>query len=190
MTTGAGLQGYSTWRKFVVLVAAVLGLLAGLCTVFALVVTMAQAWQEHAQAQWPEATAQVQQCALAVYTHKPKRYWIDCSISYVVRGQEIVSHVHSFSVRDPQRVIAQYPARQFERMQDWVDEHPQETSIKVHYDPANPRKAIVFEAGMPLGGPRTPDNLKLLGFFAASCVVLLAIARVARPRPSVGIGAS
>jgi hypothetical protein len=35
---------------------------------------------------------------------------------------------------------------------------------------------------MPLGGPQTPNNLKLLGFFAALCVVLLAIARIAWPR--------
>jgi hypothetical protein len=41
-----------------------LGLFAGLCSTFALVVTMAEAWQEHAQAQWPVATARVERCGL------------------------------------------------------------------------------------------------------------------------------
>jgi hypothetical protein len=31
---------------------------------FALVVTAAQAWQEHAQARWPEVTAHVDRCGL------------------------------------------------------------------------------------------------------------------------------
>jgi hypothetical protein len=44
-----------------------LGLLvvfSGLCTIFVLVATAAQAWQEHAQARWPEVTARVEKCGL------------------------------------------------------------------------------------------------------------------------------
>jgi hypothetical protein len=158
-----------------------LGLLAGLCTVFALVATAAQAWQEHAQAQWPTATAHVQRCGVDIYIHKPESYWIDCSLSYTVGGEDIVSHVHSRSTPAPRRVISQYPARQIEQLQEWVDEHPEGTPIAVHYDPANHGKAVLIVTDMPLGGPRTPDNLKLLGFFGVSFAVLLAIARVAWP---------
>jgi hypothetical protein len=165
-------------------------LFAGLCTVFALVVSAAEAWVEHAQAQWPQATAHVQRCGVDIYTHKPESYWIDCSLSYTVRGEEIMSHVHSRSIPAPQRVISQYPTRQFDQLQEWVDEHPEGTPIMVHYDPANHTKAVLVTTDMPLGGPRTPDNLKLLGFFAVSCAVLVTIARVARPRaarvPGVG----
>jgi hypothetical protein len=172
------------------LVAGFLGLFAALCTVFVLVVTAAEAWVEHAQSQWPKATARVQRCGLDIYIHKPESYWIDCTLSYTVRGEEIVSHVHSRSTPAPRRVISQYPARQFEQLQDWVDEHPEGTSIAVHYDPANHKKAVLVTTDMPLGGPRTSDNLKLLGFFAVSCAVLLAIARLARPRTAAvrGIG--
>jgi hypothetical protein len=178
------------WRGWVVLLAGFMGLFAGLCTVFALVVTAAEAWVEHAQAQWPKATARVQRCGLDIYIHKPESYWIDCSIIYTVRGEDIVSHVHSRSTPAPQRLIWQYPAGQFEQLQEWVDEHPEGTPIAVHYDPANHKKAVLVTTGMPLGGPRTPDNLKLVGFFAVSCGVLLAIARVARPRtaPVRGVG--
>jgi hypothetical protein len=159
-----------------------MGLCAALCTVFALAVTAAQAWEEHAEAQWPQTTARVQRCGLAIYTHKPESYWIDCSLTYTVRGEEIVAHVHSRSVAAPQRVIYQYPAGQLELLQKWADEHPEGTPITVHYDPANHKKAVLVTTDMPLSGPRTPNNLKLLGFFAVSCAVLLGIARVSRPK--------
>lgn len=160
--------------------AAVLGLLAGLCTVFALVVTAAEGWVEHAQAQWPHTTARVERCGLDVYTHKPESYWIDCSVSYTVRGEDIVAHVHSRSTPAPRRVIWESSPDQFGLMQEWVDEHPEGTEIVVHYDPANRKKAVLVRTDMPLGGPHTPNNLKLLEFFAVSCVVLLGIARVVR----------
>jgi hypothetical protein len=52
MTTGTVQKGPLMWLGLIVLV-----VLLGLCTTFALVVTAAQAWQEHAQARWPEVTA-------------------------------------------------------------------------------------------------------------------------------------
>ena len=67
-------------------------------------------------------------------------------------------------------------------VEDWVDAHPQGMPIAVHYDPANPKKAVLVATDMPRGGPRTPNNLRLLGIAALSCVVLLTIARVGRPR--------
>lgn len=170
------------WRRFVLVGAGVLGLFAGLCTLFALVVTAGEAWVEHAQAQWPRSLAQIQRCGLDIYVHRPESYWIDCSVSYTVRGQDMVAHVHSRSVPSPQRTVWEYPAGRFEQMQEWVDEHPEGTTIAVHYDPAHRGKAVLVDTDMPLGGPRTPDNLKLLGFCAVSCAVLLAIGRIARPR--------
>jgi hypothetical protein len=190
MATKSASKAPPGWRGWVVLLALPLGLLAALCTVFALVVTMAQAWQEHAEAQWPEASARVQKCGLDIYMYKPRSYWIDCSLSYTVRGQDIVSHVHSRSTPAPRRVISQRPARQFEQLQEWIDRHPEGSPITVHYDPANHSKAVLVVTDMPLSGPRTPDNLKLMGFFAVSCAVLLAITRAAWPQDAAvrGIG--
>jgi Protein of unknown function (DUF3592) len=189
MTTAGMSKRSPGWRGWLLLLAGFFGLFAGLCTVFALVVSAAEAWVEHAQAQWPTATAHVQRCGVDIYTHKPESYWIDCSLSYTVRGEEILSHVHSRSIPAPRRVISQYPTRQFDQLQEWVGEHPERTPITVHYDPANHKKAVLVTTDMPLGGPRTPDNLKLLGFFAVSCAVLLTIARVARPRTGTVRGA-
>jgi len=182
MTVPGMSQNVPKWRGYVVLLASFMGLFAGLCTAFALVVTAAEGWVEHAQAQWPKATARVQRCGVDIYTHRPESYWIDCSLSYTVRGEEIVAHVHSRSTPAPRRVIAQYPAQQFEQMQEWADEHPEGTEIVVQYDPADHRKAVLVTTDMPLGGPRTPDNLKLLGLLAVSCAVLLVVARIAWPR--------
>lgn len=170
------------WRGWVLLLAGFMGLFAALSTVFALVVTAAEGWVEHTQAHWPTSTAHVQRCGLDPYTYQSEAYWIDCTLSYKVRGEEIVSHVHSRTTPDPRRVIWQYPKGRFEQMQEWVDEHPEGIEIEVHYDPANHKEAALVTTDMPLGGPRTPSNLKLLGFFAVSSVVLLTIARIARPR--------
>ena len=179
------LQNLPKWRRLVLLLASFFGLAAGLCTVFALVVT---GWQEHTRAQWPEATAQVQRCDLDLYMHKPESYWIDCSISYMVGGERIVSHVHSRSTPAPRRVIWQYPPGQFERLQEWVNAHPTGTPIAVHYDPVNQSEAVLVATDMPLGGPRTPGNLNLMEIAALSCVVMVAIARITRPRSAAVSG--
>jgi hypothetical protein len=167
--------------QLVWLAVAGLGLFAGLCSIFALIVTVAEGWQEHAQAQWPQATSLVQRCGLDIYTHRrTEAYWINCRISYLVGTEEIVTKVHSRSTPAPRRVISQHPALQFGLMQDWVDQHPPGTLIAVHYDPANHNKAVLVATDMPLGGPSTPENLKLLGLTAGSCALLLAIAGLTR----------
>jgi uncharacterized protein DUF3592 len=190
MTTIDGAPSLPKWRGFVVFLLGFMGLFAVLCTIFALLVTAAEAWVEHPQAQWPTATARVQRCGLDIYTYGSNAYWIDCSLSYTVHGEEIVSHVHSRTIPDPRRVIWQYPKGRFEQLQEWVDEHPEGTPIAVHYDPANYKKAVLVTTDMPLGGPRTPNNLKLLEFCAISAAVLLTIARVLRPRADAvrGVG--
>jgi len=179
MTEGVR-KGQSVW-----LALPVLGLLAGLCSIFALVVSLAEGCQEHAQAQWPEAMARVQTCGVDIYMQEPESYWIDCRISYLVGAEEIVTKVHSRITPAPRGVIWQYPAMQIGLMQEWVDAHPQGTPVPVHYDPANHKKAVLVPTDMPLGGPRTPGNLKLLGVAAGSCALLLAIARITRPSGGV-----
>jgi len=180
MTTGSAPKTQLTWRGFVGL----MGLFAGLCTIFALVVTVAEGWQEHRQAQWPAAVARIQGCGVDP-TSSGERSQIICRLSYVVGGDEIVTKVYSRSIPSPKTVIWEYPSNSIGRLEEWVDAHPEGTEIEVHYDPANHKKAALVATDMPLGGPRTPSNLRLLGFVAVSCVVLLAIARsvnTTRPR--------
>src|SRR6202035_6085374 len=116
MSTEGVRKGPLLWLALVVL-----GFFAGLCSMFALVVTAAQAWQEHAQAQWPQAAATVQTCAVEIYMHKQKSYWIECRISYPVGAEQVVTRVHSRSSPAPSRVVSQHPTAQIDLMQDWVD---------------------------------------------------------------------
>jgi Protein of unknown function (DUF3592) len=165
------------WRGLV----ALMGLFAGLCTIFAFVVTVAEARREYAQAQWPEATARVERCGLhPTSTGRRDRYYIDCRLGYVVSGEDEVAKLYSRTVPSPE--TWQYPPNQIGPLQQWLDEHPEGTQIAVRYDPDNPKKAVLIATDTPLGGRRTPTNLRLLGFMAVSCIVLLAIARITRPQ--------
>jgi len=181
MTTAGMRTGQLFW-----LGVAVLGLFTGLCSIFALVVTVAEGWQEHAQAQWPETTARVQTCGVDLYTHRPEAYWIDCLVSYSVGAEEVVAKVHSRSTPAPRRVISQHPTTQIEIMERWAEAHPPGTPIAVRYDPVHHKNAVLMATDMPLGGPRTPDNLRLLGVAAGSCALLLAIARITKPSSGGG----
>ena len=165
-----------------------MGCFAALCTIFAFVVTVLEAWQEHAQAQWPEVTARIQKCVVSVSRKSRQRasenrggyYYIDCRITYLIGTEEIATRVLSRSAPAPNVLTRNNPWAIVDQLQSWVEEHPQGSQIAVHYNPTNHRQAVPGRTDMPLGGPRTPSNIKLLGIFAAIFVVLLSIARIAR----------
>jgi len=174
MTTGTVQKGPLMWRGLMVLV-----VLSGLCSIFASVVTAAQAWQEHAQARWPEVTARVDSCSLdQTSTDRLERYYIDCRLSYAVGAEQHATNIYSSNVPSPE--IWQYPPNQIAPFEDWVNDHPQGTPIVVRYDPDDHTKVVLVAANMPRGGPRTPNNLKLLEFLAGTFLVLLTIARITR----------
>jgi hypothetical protein len=154
--------------------------LSGLCTIFLSVVTAAQAWQEHARGRWPEATARVDRCGLdQTSSGRREKYYIHCRLSYEVGREQEVTSIYSSNVPSPE--IWQYPPNQIGPLEEWVDEHPPGTPIAVHYDPADHKKAVLVTA-MPLGGPRTPSNMKQLEVWAGGFLILLMIARITRPR--------
>jgi hypothetical protein len=180
----AGSPTLSRPRSILRAVVGLLALLSILCTLFALVVTAFEGWREHIEAQWPEVTARVQGCAVALFPRSisnPKHYVIECDIRYPIREQMLRSTLRSRSTPVPSRLIWAYPADTFDRMQQWVAGHPAGTPLKVHYDPADPTQTGLLATDMPRGGARTPGNLKLLGGTAAICVVLLAAVYLARP---------
>jgi hypothetical protein len=167
------------WMRLALMV---LVLLTGLCTIFALVVTAAVAWTEHAESQWPQVTARVESCGLTqTSTGRRERYYIRCRLIYEVGAEQNTATVYSANV--PSRTFWQYPPNQIGPLEDWVAEHPAGTPIVVHYDPARHTKAVLVATDMPRGGPRTPNNVKVLEVFAGSFVILLAIARITRPQP-------
>ena len=160
----------------------------GLCTIFVSIVTVAQAWQEHRQARWPEVTARVEKCGLTrTSTGRRQKFYIRCRLSYAVGAEQLTANFYSRNVPAPE--IWQYPPNQIAPFEEWVDEHPQGTPIVVRYDPADHTKVVLVTAN-PISGPRTANNVKLMEICAASFVVLLTIALIARPRSRHSAGAT
>ncbi|MGA7574886.1 MAG: DUF3592 domain-containing protein [Terriglobales bacterium] len=156
-------------------------LLFGLCTIFASVVTVAEAWQEHLQARWPEVTARVDECSLdPTSSGLREKFHIRCRLSYAAGAEQHAANIHSNNV--PSREVWQYPRNQIAPYEAWVNDHPEGTPIVVRYDPADHTKVVLVATDMPRGGPRTPNNVKLLEFLAGIFVILLTIARITRPR--------
>jgi hypothetical protein len=170
-------KGPSMWRGLLMLLVALLGL----CTIFAAVVTVAEAWQEHAQARWPQVTARVDECGLTrTSTGRRQSFYIRCRLSYAAGAERNLARISSGYVPSPD--VWQYPPNQIAPFEKWVDEHPPGTPVVVRYDPTMHTKVVLVANYMPRGGPRTPNNVKLLEFFAGSFLVLLTIARIGRPR--------
>lgn len=161
-----------------------MALFAGLCTGFSGVVTAYEAWQEHLQSQWPEVTAKIESCDMVQASSAPRQYYIDCRLSYSTGGQKHVAEVYSRNVPPPG--VWQYPRNQMAPYVDWVNDHLKGTPIAVRYDPVRPGKIALAWDYMPGGGPRTAGNIELTGLFAGGSLVLLVIARMARPRSSKG----
>jgi hypothetical protein len=176
MTKGTVQQGPLMWLGLAVLV-----LFFGLSMIFVSVVTAVQAWQEHAQARWPEVTAHADECGLSrTSSGRREKFYIRCRLSYAVGAEQHATNVYSSNVPSPE--IWQYPPNQIAPFQKWVDQHPQGTPIVLRYNPADHTKVMLVAANMPNGGPRTPNNVKFLEFVAGSFLVLLTIARITRPR--------
>ena len=160
-----------------------LSLFALLCTIFALVVTAAEAWQEHAQLSWPSATATIQRCAMDRYVRSPNgnsttRSRIACDIQYAVNGEDVQARLHSASSSSDKDIS---------RMQHWVSEHRTGKSIEIHYDPANSKNAVLTETDMPFAGPHTPNNLKLLALAVVAFIVFYSLAGKWRDAPGVPV---
>jgi hypothetical protein len=162
---------------------AVLGLFtafAALSTIFVLIITVPEAIQEYAQRSWPDATATINRCSvepsrtLGTRRERSILVWrIGCTIHYRAGEQEIQTSLGSRSTNsDADRQL----------MVQWVGNHRAGSSMVVHYDPNGPQNAVLTATDMPYGGPRTPDNLKLLSIAATLYAVLLVAARIMRTR--------
>jgi Protein of unknown function (DUF3592) len=157
---------------------ALLALFAGLCTIFALIATVTDAWNEHQQQTWPEATATLERCSVDKHilpnaTRAP--VWrIYCRIAYSVGSDQIETTIRSRSTRAGWGGAT-------EQMHQWVAEHCSGTSIAIHYDPQKPATAILTATDMPYAGPRTPSNLKLLVIAFSAFLAFSLLARYLRP---------
>ena len=163
------------WRG----IALLLGVFAALCTAFGLVVTLVQARQDHAQAEWPQAMARVVECRIdQSSTRNRNRFYIDCVLSYEASGENVTARVYSRQQFGAPTIPHAGTTKVTSGvLKDWLDAHPPGSAVSILYDPDNHTKVI---AELPLTGPHTPDNLKLLGVTAGICMVLLGVGTVGR----------
>ncbi|MGA3091154.1 MAG: DUF3592 domain-containing protein [Terriglobales bacterium] len=160
------------------------GCFAALCSLFSLIVTAGVAWQEYSETHWPEATATIRQCYVERASRHSTSNIIDCRIVYPVGNETVMSSVRSGSWPAPEKVIWEFHPGQAQamsdKMQGWVEAHPQGTTIAVRYNPASHAKAALVTTDMPIGGARTPGNVQTTESAAALSAALLIIAAFAR----------
>ena len=176
MTTNA--QSTTNWRHLTRGIVTLLGIFAGLCTVFALLVSVGEAWQQHVRQSWPETTATIKSCDVGPYVTWRKNAGasqvIDCRIHYVIDDKVIETRLLSRSA---------VAASVIQQMVDWANDHAPGSSIAIRYDPQKYNRAIpAITTDMPYGGSTTPNNLRVVRMFSILCVVLLAISWMLRPR--------
>jgi Protein of unknown function (DUF3592) len=161
----------------------VLVVFLGLCTLFVLVVTLAQAWQERAQSHWPQETARIEKCDLSQSsTGRRQSYTIRCRLSYQIGFEQDSATIYSGYA--PSRAVWQYPPNQIAPLETWVDAHPPGTPIVIRYDPNNHKRVLLASDYIPSGGPKTPKNIKLLTAVAASLLVGWIVVRLTKPPAS------
>ena len=139
-------------------VIALLALFAGLCTAFALIVSIADVWREHVQKSWPEVTATIERCSVDPYVPMRRRtpvWYIRCRIAYVAGDHKIETIIRSRTATSGWGGDAQ-------GMHEWISKHSSGSAIEIHYDPANAKDTVLTTTDMPYAGHRTPNNFKLL----------------------------
>jgi hypothetical protein len=165
----------------------VLAFAFALFTVFVAIVSAAQAWVEFRYARWPAASARIERCDVKPYQSSTGRrlehsaYYIACDISYeTAQARLVTATVRSRRIKSPELTWPDTGPR-IGQMQSWVDRHPAGAILEVHFDPANQRHAVLTSTDMPLAGPQTTNNVKLLLICAGACGLLSLIGRVMRP---------
>jgi hypothetical protein len=139
-----------------------------LFTVFAAVVSAAEAWVEFRHGQWPSASARIEHCDVKPYQSSTGRrlehsaYYIACDISYeTARAQLVTATIKSRRVASPERAWPD-TGPVIRQMQLWVDRHPAGAILMVHYNPGDQRHVVLTSTDMPLAGPHTTNNVPLL----------------------------
>jgi len=153
------------------------GLFAGLCAVFALVVTVFEWRAERAQAAWPVASARVErgEVAESVGSGDSRSWSLRYRVRYDAGWQEQAVTVSSHSTSSVQDAAA---------MRAWAQEHRRGSRVDVRYDPANPRRAVFASVDVPNAGPRTPFDVSVTLAAGVASVLLIALARfMARREP-------
>jgi hypothetical protein len=150
-------------------------LFAGLFSILVLIVTVSEAWKEHAQQSWPTASATVNYCNVdpAALRRSRMSWHIACGIHYLAESEETQARLRSRGTTSANEIAA---------MQRYVQAHRKGSSIEIHYDPANHSNAVLTSLEMPGAGPRSASNVRLLMVVVFAFLVLLTIGKTLQSR--------
>ena len=104
---------------------------------FALIFTVSDGWREHAQERWPAVVATIEHCRVDQHipldrANRGPVWYVKCSINYLAGGSSIETSIRS-------RSTGSGWGGHLNLMRQWVAEHPPDSRMDVHYDPADPK---------------------------------------------------
>jgi hypothetical protein len=158
--------------------AALLGLFAGLCAIFAIFVTLADWHDETTQAGWPIISAIVERADVVASARAPKdgggTVWsLRYRVRYELDGEQRAATLTSRSV---------FSEADAAKLQSWAAQHRKGTHIDIRYDPSQQNRAAFASAEISPASGRTQTDLILFAVAAIACGGLLALARYLRAR--------
>jgi hypothetical protein len=151
-----------------------LGLFAGLCSVFAGVATLADWYSEATERSWPVVSAVVDQAEVDASPREAgsRTIWtLRYRVHYVLDG---TPHAAALISR------AAFSWADAETLQAWADQHGKGSEIDIRYDPSRDGRAAFASDEVSVN--RACGDFTLFAMFAAASLGLLALAKFLRRR--------
>jgi len=161
--------------------AGLLGLFAGLCTVFAACATLSDWHDEARQARWPLVTAVIERTDLVASQRAPRdgggTIWkLRCHVHYELNGEALTATLAS-------RVA--YSEAEAAMLQSWAAQHRKGSQVDVRVDPSQPNRGVFASAEISAAAGRMHTDLVLLGFAAVAAAGLMTLAKFLRSRDAL-----
>jgi hypothetical protein len=158
--------------------AAVLGLFAGLCAVFAACAILFDWYGEAAQARWPLASAVVERADVIASARAPKdgggtEWKLRYRVHYNVNGEAARAVLTSRAVASDAETT---------KLRSWAAQHRIGGRIEIRYDPSQQNRAVFASDEVPSTAGRTGTDLILFTIAAIACAGLLSLARHLKAR--------
>jgi hypothetical protein len=158
--------------------AAVLGLFAGLCTIFAACVTLSDWYGETAQARWPVVSAVVDRADVIASARAPKdgggtEWKLRYRVRYEANGEAATATLTSRAVASETEAA---------KLRSWAAQYRIGSRIDIRYDPSQQSRAVFASAEVPSTASRTGTDLILSAIAAIACAGLVSLAKYFKAR--------
>ena len=161
--------------------AALLGLFAGLCAVFAACATVSDWYEQTSQARWPVVAAVIERTDLVSSTRAKRdgggTIWkLRSRVHYELNGEALSATLAS-------RVV--YSEAEAAELQSWSAQHRSGSFVDVRVDPSQPNRAVFAAADISAAAGRMHTDLVLLAIAAVAAAGLMTLAKFLRSRDAL-----